>query len=618
MYPSFKLYFRLLFIIGLVTIHCFSIHAQNNDILTDIMNGQLTNYNVVNQANINTPTLEFSPCIYLDSLVYVANGRTERKKSRKLAVSYFNLYKSGIDANNNMMSEMPFSTALNSVFHEGPLTFNKEGTEVFFTRNNQIEGSKEQKKMNLSIYTSHKIDREWSKPLELFPANNEFSFCHPALNTTGNRLYFSSNLSGGYGNYDLYYIERNGGIWSGPISLGAIVNSGDNELFPTFIGDEIITFSSNRPNGNGGLDIYVAELKNGAGLSAQLLPSPINSGQDDISLVVSPNHSVAYFTSSRSGGAGQDDIYALTPKKSKTQAAVNHTFITIDSNSLRRLNNVTITILNMEGQEVFSNLTDKNGSMIVNLQEGKIYKMRASLKGFHNFDINFTAGGIQKIKLKSNACIIVKGIALDQDNNTVLPDVEIKLVLECNNEMQTRITDANGSFEFCIPAGCDSKISARLKDYYDISIPIKGSNDNLLMNLNFNKEKVSILKEPLKVGGVITLENIYYDFNNASIRTGAERELNELITVLHQNPDMVVNLIAHTDARGDAKSNLNLSISRAQEAKRYLILKGINTDRVSIVGRGETQPRNRCKDGVNCTEDEHQYNRRIEVLILKM
>ena len=103
---------------------------------------------------------------------------------------------------------------------------------MVFNRNNQVEGARNQKKMNLSIFTSTKVNGIWSKPIELFVSNNEFSFCHPSLNNAGDRLYFSSNMPGGYGNYDLYFIEKVTGIWSSPINVGSVVNTGDNELFP--------------------------------------------------------------------------------------------------------------------------------------------------------------------------------------------------------------------------------------------------------------------------------------------------------------------------------------------------------------------------------------------------
>lgn len=113
-------------------------------------------------------------------------------------------------------------------------------------------------------------------------------------------------------------------------------------------------------------------------------------------------------------------------------------------------------------------------------------------------------------------------------------------------------------------------------------------------------------------------DNIYYNFNESTIRPSTDRELNELAILMKQYPKMRINLIAHTDSRGDANANLTLSINRAMEAKKYLVEKGIAEDRIETEGRGESQLRNRCKDGVNCTEEEHQYNRRIEVKILEI
>jgi hypothetical protein len=141
MYHFFTIsyYKQRVIIIGLIAFQCFYLTAQNNDILSDIMNGQFNDYEIINQSGINTSALEFSPCIYLDSLVYVANGRTEGRKSKSQAASYFNLYKTFIDQENHLVGETPLSGVLNSTFHEGPLTFNKEGTEVFFTRNNRLK-----------------------------------------------------------------------------------------------------------------------------------------------------------------------------------------------------------------------------------------------------------------------------------------------------------------------------------------------------------------------------------------------------------------------------------------------------------------------------------------------
>jgi outer membrane protein OmpA-like peptidoglycan-associated protein len=127
-------------------------------------------------------------------------------------------------------------------------------------------------------------------------------------------------------------------------------------------------------------------------------------------------------------------------------------------------------------------------------------------------------------------------------------------------------------------------------------------------------------KEPIRKGTVIVLENIYYDFNKSAIRRGAARELDGLLRLMDQYKSMVIRLGSHTDCRGSDEYNLKLSEKRAESAKQYLVDRGIEAERVKTIGYGETQPRNRCdcRTNVDCTEAEHQYNRRTEVRIISI
>ena len=119
-------------------------------------------------------------------------------------------------------------------------------------------------------------------------------------------------------------------------------------------------------------------------------------------------------------------------------------------------------------------------------------------------------------------------------------------------------------------------------------------------------------------GSVIVLENIYYDFNKSAIRTGAARELDALATLMKQFPSMEIEMVAHTDSRGSEEYNLKLSLKRAESAKRYLVSQGIEAKRIRALGYGESKLRNDCADGVNCSEEEHQYNRRTEVRVARL
>ena len=119
----------------------------------------------------------------------------------------------------------------------------------------------------------------------------------------------------------------------------------------------------------------------------------------------------------------------------------------------------------------------------------------------------------------------------------------------------------------------------------------------------------------LAIDQVFKIENIYYDYNKWDIRPDAALELNKLVTILKDNPSIVVELGSHTDSRSTAEYNAQLSQKRAEAAVAYIITQGIDKQRITARGYGESKLLNRCHDGVKCSETEHQQNRRTEVRI---
>jgi len=130
-------------------------------------------------------------------------------------------------------------------------------------------------------------------------------------------------------------------------------------------------------------------------------------------------------------------------------------------------------------------------------------------------------------------------------------------------------------------------------------------------------EPVSEIYIPSNKGAEIVFENIYYEYNSATIRSEAAGELEALLNAMNQNPFLKVKLTAHTDSRGKADYNMELSRKRARSAKLYLTRRGISASRIWTDGKGESQIRNQCTNGINCTEREHRYNRRTEVRIIE-
>jgi hypothetical protein len=120
---------------------------------------------------------------------------------------------------------------------------------------------------------------------------------------------------------------------------------------------------------------------------------------------------------------------------------------------------------------------------------------------------------------------------------------------------------------------------------------------------------------PLLPGTKIELPNIYYNFNDATLRPDARKDLDLVIALMQQQPTVVIELASHTDCRGTSEYNQDLSQRRANGVVEYLVTKGVDRKRLIPVGYGESEPRNRCTDGVNCTEQEHARNRRTEMKI---
>ncbi len=124
--------------------------------------------------------------------------------------------------------------------------------------------------------------------------------------------------------------------------------------------------------------------------------------------------------------------------------------------------------------------------------------------------------------------------------------------------------------------------------------------------------------EPIVIDKAIRLDNIYYDYNKWDIRPDAAIELDKLVKIMQENPEINIELSSHTDSRGKDKYNMTLSKNGAQSAVNYIISKGIDASRIYAKGYWESKLLNRCGNGVQCSEEEHQLNRRTEFKVVKI
>jgi outer membrane protein OmpA-like peptidoglycan-associated protein len=290
-----------------------TINAQNPT--TDVLDSPKSNITVTNERTINTGQLEFSPAFYEDGIVFISSQKPLAKEKifdERIEYNTMSIFLARRDENGQLNKPTAFSNELVSSLHEGPLTFDKTGENVYFSRNNNVENGKKatytEGVSRLKIYSAQKKgEGKWNVPIELPFNENNSDACHPTISVDGDKLYFASNRAGGYGGMDLYVSEKINGVWGRPTNLGPKINTPKNEVFPYVHADGTLFYSSNGLPGSGNLDIYY--LKNNH--VPVNLGAPFNSDKDDFGFIIDLDMKNGYFTSGRNGGAGMDDIYSF-------------------------------------------------------------------------------------------------------------------------------------------------------------------------------------------------------------------------------------------------------------------------------------------------------------------
>lgn len=651
------------------------LQAQVNSDRSLFQSGRLTNNVVIKNANlINTPELDFSPVFYQTGLVYVSSRFTEGPRDKKIGETFFELFFSDTDRNGIPLKPEVFSLEINSQKHEGPMTFNRTFDEMYFTRNSDAPSNKKGKsgkpKNMQQIYRSKKGLYDWKNVEKLGFNDDNYNCMHPSLSADGQELYFTSDMPGGYGGMDIYVSMKQGESWSKPQNLGPRVNSDRNDAFPFIHESGTLFFSSSRQPGFGGFDIYKIDLLN---TDAQIenLKAPFNSSADDLGFILNADGTRGYFASNRPGGFGKDDVYMFEAPEGiqgvETPDKVPYRIVAYDAVTQERVPQASVRIFEraadgfIEGDNLYDvqllpsddgemvmklvrkkeadlgkplYVTDGSGAISTILAEGKNYIALVSKEDYTSGEVTFSSIGqsdpqVVEVPLSPISCMTLTGKALANPYNASVPGTLIEVTNLCDNTVESVRTNVQGEFEFCLPRGCQFTVTGKKDGYQSGSttvstVSIRGNRSlQADIKLTIENEQIissnnNIVNEPLRAGTVIVLENIYYDFNKSTIRTGAARELDAILNLMSQYKTMEIEMIAHTDSRGKAKYNLDLSLRRAESAKNYLTNRGIAARRIKTFGYGESNPRNHCTDGVECSEVEHQYNRRTEVKIVKI
>ena len=501
----------------------------------------------------NTNQAEFGPIKIGDELILTSSKKPLIYKNNGLP--FLGLYKARLKSPGEIEKLELFSAnLLDANANEGTPAFSKDGNTMVFARGNS--GKSKDPSPDVDLYISTKRDGNWSTPERLAISDSIGWDGSPAFSRDGKTLYFSSNRRGGKGGLDLYRAPMdNSGRFGRPINLGSTINTRGNELFPYVSEDGKLYFSSDGHPSLGGLDLFVAS-RSGDEIQIEHLGVPINSVGDDFGLFLADS-TQGYFSSNRVGGKGDDDIYYFESTGSEDRWWSNEIMIKESGEAAK------VALYHLRTQ-------------IVNARNKPIAKA--------------------KVGIKRNG--------------------EIQPVMFSNAEGYLDIIDLNPADQISFNASKEKYLTKRSEFLMDgREIPKQLLKKELTDTTFDHKITLGLAEVGEEISALFDVNPIYYDLDKSNIRPDAAAELDKIVQVLKDNPAISIELGSHTDARASAGYNLKLSQRRAESAVKYIIEHGIEASRIKAKGYGETQLINGCSDGVDCSEEAHQENRRTEFKI---
>lgn len=516
----------------------------------------------VELMNDNSAYSEYSP-VLLDKnfLVFTSDmnestGSEDYKWSGNKHSDLFVMLKNGSDVKR-------FDAGINSDANEGAACFSKDGMEIVFTRcevRNEEDGY-------CRLMYSERFSGIWSDPVVIPIQKTGINYGQPTFIEEDSVLVFSARMEDGTGGHDLYYSQRianeDGSFYWGEAYLfPQTINSQGNEMFPSGDGDTLY-FSSDYFAGLGGLDIFKTWLQpNGEWAPPQNLKNPINSSHDDFGFIVDydaqlrGNEVQKGFFSSTRAGYGKEDLYRFERNRVVASPSEDDP---------------------MEEEEIAI----------------EIYLAGKTKEVEYNDNNNPNSGIIGKVNLDECYITITNG----ETSENVYSDDNGQFIVQLEKDKEYSVKASKVGY-----LNAFEKISTK---------NLKVEKGQLATTIN-----VELVLTRIFTNVEITLENIYYNFNKSDIRADAEPTLDSLSQLLIQNPQINIQLSSHTDCRGDDEYNLILSQKRAESAVAYMSRKGVSKSRMVAKGYGVTALSINCNCD-DCTEEEHQVNRRTTFKILE-
>ncbi|MCB0793706.1 MAG: carboxypeptidase regulatory-like domain-containing protein [Flavobacteriales bacterium] len=583
----------------------------------------------VSSVSVNTPFSDFGTAWCGPDKVIFASARNETVGIQRRAAwndqPFLDLFIAERSRTGDLLNAREVEGGVNSKLHEGPATCSVDGSTLYFTRNNFFKGkvSKSKTGINrLGIYKARGVAGEWDDVDRFLYNNSECSVGHPALSQDGRWLFFVSDMPGGIGGSDIYVCRDLGGQWSEPENLGPAINTPYDELTPFVGADGTLYFSSNGHPGLGGLDVFAAPRNEDGGFSVAVnVGSPVNSPKDEISFILDKEGRTGYFSSDRPGGKGGDDIYSFVMHYPLEQRFLC-TGVVIDDEDEEPVIQVDVTLYDDAGNVVATTTTDAKGQYSFGVKKNREYKVVARMKGRFDGEQHLSTEGIEReqiiardIHLVPDAGVWLRGTVRLKDQLGFIQDMIISVVnLSSFYSEQTR-TGPGGDFSFRLQPNEEFEVLMEKPGFYSMSVPVStiGVRQGII-DLNQARE---LAFERVQVGVPNSLRFVSWSPGaGKDLDPIARTELDGLVERLKVNPALKVEVAVHSDARGDAEKDRLSTQKRAEVVADYLKSKGVPKDRLVAKGYGNSRLLNHCVPGVQCSEEEHLVNRRVEWTVL--
>lgn len=468
------------------------------------------------------------------------------------------------------------------------------------------------------IYYSVKKKDKW-KSKGVFPIGDRRTFAaHPALSDDGQRMYFTSNMPGGYGGTDIWYIEKNEkGRWNmKPINAGAVVNTTGNEAFPYVCGNYLI-FASDGHVGFGGYDLFSATIDGPAISNVRNMMRPINSSYDDTNLILSKENNEAFLVSGRQPDTN-DDIYRISDIFT-SQMISGHVY---EKETMTPIAKSHVNIVSMIDGGMYGIDTDENGYYYQFVETGDCLKMTATSPGYDS-DMGIIKTGameLASLPIQQDFYLQYVGMSISgrvYDLETNVPFVDETVILMSNGiAIQQTKTDEMGRYMFLdLEADREYQVVVDKENFLTISSHPFVYNQGFSNSSNFDLASISV--EAAGGGEVeareISLGEIYFDFDSYEVLPASEPSLQRVIMLMNSNPQVKMEVGSHTDVRGTEEYNFKLSVERAKSVVRYLVDHGIDRSRLTWRGYGKRNPK--IKNAT--TEAEHRMNRNTTFKVIE-